>query len=374
MPFLDQSALDANLDQPELAQRGRAALEMLSSLQRYSSTAMRTNAQIDFESDPDGQALIEAHERGGQNIDWEERIDRAREVASRSSNYRTERLMQRYVAEELWAQGVAAVEERRGQFEKFVQWEPENPLGSLELDPDLSLPEYWDEEWHLQPGNWDGYDLYGPLLTWVATPYIFINGGYAAVGAGANIVQQRIDVVSQLPKKKYERVYEPGCGGFSTLAAVWKVFPEAELVGSDLSPLSLTHGHKMAERMGAKVAFKQRNAVDTKEPSESFDAVVMYALMHEMPYETSLETFREAFRILKPGGDLVINDPPPFRAVSPFQQVILDWDTEHRGEPYFSIAARANWAQELRDIGFSEAEDYALDDEVGYPFVTRARK
>ena len=74
-----------------------------------------------------------------------------------------------------------------------------------------------------------------------------------------------------------------------------------------------------------------------------------------------------------PGGDLVISDPPPFRAVEPFQSAILEWDNDHREEPYFTETCLANWDEELKKIGFENVESYALGPD-SYPWITRARK
>src|SRR3546814_6951060 len=79
------------------------------------------------------------------------------------------------------------------------------------------------------------------------------------------------------------------------------------------------------------------------------------------------------FRSLKPGGDIVLSDPPPFRAIDPFHAVLLDWDTEHRAEPFFSEAGASDWGAEMARIGFADVKAYAIGPD-SYPWVTMARK
>src|SRR3546814_1320719 len=77
--------------------------------------------------------------------------------------------------------------------------------------------------------------------------------------------------------------------------------------------------------------------------------------------------------IMKPGGDIVLSDPPPFRAVDIFHAVILEWDTDHREEPFFTASCLADWGEELEKAGFTDVEAYAIGPD-GYPWITRARK
>ena len=356
-----------------LDQRGRSGLEILGSMQKFTSAYVRGKAKAAFEADPEGAAIVRGW-NDRHNEPWAERIAKARDVAERSAAYGAERLLQRYVAEEVYVRGIPATERRRKEAEAFIQSPIEKPAGgTLELDPNVKYPNWYDIEWHLMPGGWDGYDLIGATMSSGIAPLVFRHGGYAAVESGDDILQQRIDVAKQFPKKSYGRIYEPGCGGVGTLMAVKKVFPECEVVGSDLSTRLLKNAHAAAERMGFKITLKQRDARDTREPDASFDGVIMYALQHEMPVDVNVDSFKEAFRILKPGGDIVLSDPPPFSAVHPFQAVVLDWDTDNRGEPFFSEILSQDWPQTLRDIGFVNVEAYTVGKQ-GYPWVIRGSK
>lgn len=360
---------------PGLTQHGRASCEWLGALQKLSAGQMRPRARAAFEDDPAAQALSAEHRADIAGKGARDRVAKAAAIAESKPLYRLERFLQRWVAEENFNTGIPAVEERRAAFQAFVDLPLDATAGgTLDLNPNLAIPKYYDAvDWHLEPGGWDGYDLYGPLFAFAIGPYVFSKGGYAAVGIGDDITRQRADTVRQFPKASYDRIYEPGCGGVTTARAIRSVFPDAEIHGCDLSELLLRNGHTMAERQGITVHLKQRDALETGEADASFDGVITYALHHELPPKANADLFREMYRILKPGGDIVISDPPPFRGVDLFQAVILDWDTDNREEPFFSAVLLSSLDDQLRDAGFEAVESYPIG-QGGYPWITRARK
>ncbi len=73
------------------------------------------------------------------------------------------------------------------------------------------------------------------------------------------------------------------------------------------------------------------------------------------------------------GRDIVISDPPPFRAVDLFHAVVLDWDTRNREEPFFSAVLHSSLDDQLADAGFERVESYPLGQDQ-YPWITRAQK
>jgi SAM-dependent methyltransferase len=360
-----------------LTQRGRAGLELLGTIQKMASGPVRAAAAQRFAEHPDGHAL-------GQ--DWRRRmaqgtpdavaggIDAALAIARQDPLFRLERFCQRHVALGIYELGIPAIEERRAALTAQPRTSPVAASGSLELDPTIEFPDYYTAaEWHLRPGGWEGYDLYGPLGRQVI-PLIFRHGGVAAVPVGGKTASHRADVLRQLPKPAYRHIYEPGCGPIPTLRVAHQLFPEARLTGSDLSPILLREGHAAAAALGLTVDLKQCDAArDTREPDASVDAVVTFALHHELPLAANRALFREMFRILAPGGDIVLADPPPFREITPFHAALMDWETKHRAEPFFSAACAADWGAELRDAGFTDVSAYPIGPDA-YPWVTRATK
>jgi len=357
-----------------LSQRARASMDALGAIQVVSSSRIRERAQKRFESDPRIKAF-EAQPFPLSRADQEERLDSMADIAKEDSFYRLERFLQRVVAEENFVRGIPAVEEQREKFDSFYALPESGPTSTLDLgQDDLEVPEYWSTtDWHLEPGGWDGYDLYGPMMAYAVGPSVFRHGGYAYLQVGADIRHQRVDFAKKLPKESYGRIAELGCGGGTTLFAIHRIHPEAELVGFDLSKNLLRGGYAASAKLGISVDFKRRDAANTGEPAESYDAVVTYAIHHEMPVEESIKVFKEAYRMLKPGGDFLISDVPPFHAVSPFNALLLDWETKNRGEPYFRAHCSSNWAEELKAIGFEVREEGGIGPNE-YPYVISARK
>ncbi len=357
-----------------LQQRGRSGLQFLGSLQQFSSSALRDQAEADFAAQPEAGALTEEFKTDVRPHVWRERLDRARDVVERSKAYRFNRFYQRFVAEENFLRAIPAVEARRKEWESAVETRKPKDETRLKLDPNLPMPRWYDGvEWHLEPGGWDGYDLAMPMFMAGIGPYVFAHGGFAAVDVNCDIRSQRKNVLSEFRRRDFKRIYEAGCGGATTLGVARQLFPQAELIGGDLSASQLKNGHFVSEMMGLGITFRQEDATRVAEADGSIDAVISYAVHHEMPPAVSAAMMKEMFRILGPNGEMIISDPPPFRGVSPMQAVVLDWDTDNRAEPFFSAAAMASLPQMMREAGFVDVEEYALEAR-GYPWITRGRK
>ena len=73
----------------------------------------------------------------------------------------------------------------------------------------------------------------------------------------------------------------------------------------DVLPIQIKNARsKLPEK--SPVTFYNMNAADLKLPSNFYDRTLLYFLPHEEPKDVRAKTFREAIRVLKPGGKLVI--------------------------------------------------------------------
>lgn len=75
----------------------------------------------------------------------------------------------------------------------------------------------------------------------------------------------------------------------------------------DVLPIQLANLQKKLPA-GAPVRLLQRDASDLGFDDASYERVVLFFLLHEMPLEVRRRALAEAIRVVKPGGELVIVD------------------------------------------------------------------
>jgi ubiquinone/menaquinone biosynthesis C-methylase UbiE len=129
-----------------------------------------------------------------------------------------------------------------------------------------------------------------------------------------NMVQM-LDTRGFKPKK----ILDVGCStGLSTLKLA-STFPDAEVVGIDLSPFMLAVAqHQLNTRFnGARVSYLHGCGEDSGLGARDVDMVSMCLVSHELPADVSRRVFEEAYRILPEGGAMTLMDMNPR---SPFFQ------------------------------------------------------
>jgi ubiquinone/menaquinone biosynthesis C-methylase UbiE len=86
-----------------------------------------------------------------------------------------------------------------------------------------------------------------------------------------------------------------------------RLAPDARLDVVDILPVQLDNLRRKL-KPDERVALKRGDASSLSAADASYDQVLLFFLLHEMPEAVRRGTLREAMRVLKPGGKLVIVD------------------------------------------------------------------
>lgn len=136
------------------------------------------------------------------------------------------------------------------------------------------------------------------------------------------------------------RIIDLGCSvGMSTFA-LQDTFPEAQITGLDLSPYYLAVANYNSRQQNRQVSWLHSTAESTGLETGSFDLVSSFLMFHELPQSASLDIFKEARRLLSPGGYFTMMDMNPrseiYQKMPPYILTLLK-STEPYLDQYFTL-------------------------------------
>ena len=111
------------------------------------------------------------------------------------------------------------------------------------------------------------------------------------------------------PVKKYGKVLEIGCGTGFFIVNLWQAGLVRQAFATDISPGMVEVCKRNAYNVGLKnLEGRAADAENLPYKTGSFDLVVGHAVLHHLPDVP--RTLEECFRVLRPGGALVIAGEP----------------------------------------------------------------
>jgi ubiquinone/menaquinone biosynthesis C-methylase UbiE len=153
------------------------------------------------------------------------------------------------------------------------------------------------------------------------------------------------------------RVLDVACGTGRTLKMLRAAFPKASLFGVDLSPAYLRKANQLlSENAGEVPQLLQANAEELPYLDNYFHGVSSVFLFHELPAEARQRVINECFRVLQPGGTLVLCDSIQ-RQDSPEEfEVMMENFPALFHEPYYRHYVTDDLVARLEKAGFKDIE------------------
>ena len=208
--------------------------------------------------------------------------------------------------------------------------------------PDVKIPSYYSsqnfhgiEGGYLNAGAAVSYD---PITQYVLPPSEIL------------VRQGLVDSIQSQPR----RILDLGCGTGSTTLMLKQAFPQAEVIGLDLSPYMLVRAEHKSKTAGLNIQWRHGDAEQTGFPDATFDLVTASLLFHETPPKVSQSILRESFRLLTVGGEVLIMDG------SQKSLRYLDWLNNVFEEPYIRAFAAGSVDAWMGAAGFEAVQTQDL--------------
>lgn len=234
---------------------------------------------------------------------------------------------------------------------------------------DFDAPDYWSKIWfHRTRGGWDASDYNG-----------FVHGEivhkkYVSKIFPGDIYANRREVLRSLPRNDYQRILDIGTSSGHHAVAVSEVFPDAHLTGLEPSLRMLEQAQRVGNEKGLSWDLHTGIGENMDMFADgSFDLVTAYAIHHEMPVKSMDAIFAEAFRVLEPGGEMIMADVARSYSMDRMAAWRFDWLARWGGEPFWRSTTRLDMEPMARAAGFVDVRGWQPKEGLD-PYIIYGRK
>lgn len=218
-------------------------------------------------------------------------------------------------------------------------------IHDLPLDDDERdrYPSYYLRTFHWQTDGWlsdRSARLYDP-------------GVELLFGGTADVMRRRVlaPVLDAVRGLQRPQILDVACGTGRLLSQLGRALPHAHLTGVDLSRPYLEHARAALDDVDVEVDLLAVNAESQPFKDGLFDAVTCVYLFHELPRDARRRVAREMFRVLRPGGTLVMLDSAQLHDGADIAAVLSSFPAVYH-EPYYASFLRDPASQILEEAGF----------------------
>jgi len=202
---------------------------------------------------------------------------------------------------------------------------------------DALYPEYYLRTFHWQSDGWLSDES---AAAYEAQTEMLFSGAQDAMQRQA-LVPLHHWRASQPAQSAPTRLMDVACGTGRLLTFVADNHPDLELAALDLSPHYLAaarenlayHRQLVSTRAPHEPRFLHANAESVPEADGSFDVLTCVYLFHELPPHARRAVAREMYRLLRPGGLLVLSDS--VQAGDTQLDGALQWFPQQFHEPFY---------------------------------------
>ena len=216
-----------------------------------------------------------------------------------------------------------------------------------DLPPGVNLDRY--PRYYLRNFHWQTYGYFSRHSAQVydlTVEFLFL-------GAADIMRRQVIPPISRLLAERGRSdaiLLDIDCGTGRTIRQIATAHPALRLFGVDLS----LHYLQVAREALAglpRVSLAVENGESLPFKDGSFDVVTSVYLFHELPHEARRRVVAEAYRVLRPGGLLIIEDSIQVTESEKLAFFMGKFADDYH-EPYYQEYLQDNFDEALREVGF----------------------